>query len=82
MSAGKGSSPRPFSVPRNQYESQHEKIFGKRTRERYIPPPIHLPYGGSQCDEMVMGARGDGSSINGEKVGKSGATKSVDGKKK
>ena len=30
---GKGSKPRPFSVPREQYSSNHETIFGK-----YIPP--------------------------------------------
>jgi hypothetical protein len=40
MSAGKGSNPRPFSVPLDQYEKKHEAIFGKRERPRYVPPPI------------------------------------------
>ena len=31
--AGKGSKPRPFSVPREEFGSNHETIFGK-----YIPP--------------------------------------------
>lgn len=39
MSAGKGSAPRPFSVPRDQYERAHESIFGKRERQQYVPPP-------------------------------------------
>ena len=31
--AGKGSKPRPIVVPKEQYDSNHETIFGK-----YIPP--------------------------------------------
>ena len=31
--AGKGSKPRPFSVPKDQYDNNHETIFGK-----YVPP--------------------------------------------
>jgi hypothetical protein len=30
--AGKGSKPRPFSVPKDQYDNNHETIFGK-----YVP---------------------------------------------
>lgn len=41
--SGKGSAPRPFSVPREQYDSQHELIFGKRERKQYVPPPLPEP---------------------------------------
>lgn len=28
--SGKGSAPRPIEVPRDQYESEYERIFGKK----------------------------------------------------
>lgn len=40
MSAGKGSSPRPFDVPREDYEASFDRIFGKRERVPYVPPPL------------------------------------------
>lgn len=32
--AGKGSKPRPLSVPRKKFEENWDRIFGKRTSER------------------------------------------------
>lgn len=38
---GKGSGPRPFSVPLDEFAANHERIFGKRPpRPRYVPPPL------------------------------------------
>jgi len=35
MSAGgKGSKPRPLSVPRKQFDENWERIFGKKSREK------------------------------------------------
>ena len=30
---GKGSNPRPFDIPRKQYEDNWEKTFGKKKKE-------------------------------------------------
>jgi hypothetical protein len=39
--SGKGSNPRPFDVPREVYESNHDRIFGApKPKERYVPPPL------------------------------------------
>lgn len=38
--AGKGSGSRPMEVPREVYESNHDRIFGKRERKQYVPPPL------------------------------------------
>jgi len=32
--SGKGSRPRPFSVDRKTYESNWEKIFGKKSKKK------------------------------------------------
>jgi hypothetical protein len=32
--SGKGSNPRPFSVPRKVYEDNWEKIFGKNVKDK------------------------------------------------
>jgi hypothetical protein len=32
--SGKGSKPRPFSVDRKTYESNWERIFGKKTKQK------------------------------------------------
>lgn len=31
---GKGSNPRPFEVPRKQYEDNWEKTFGKKQKDQ------------------------------------------------
>ena len=31
---GKGSKPRPLSIPRKQYDENWERIFGKRKNEK------------------------------------------------
>lgn len=36
----KGSNPRPFDIPREVYESNHDRIFGKRERKPWTPPPL------------------------------------------
>ena len=33
--SGKGSSPRPFSVPRKKFDDNWDRIFGKKTKEKY-----------------------------------------------
>jgi hypothetical protein len=38
--SGKGDTSRPFDVPYEQYEANHEAIFGKRERRVYVPPPL------------------------------------------
>ena len=38
--AGKGSRPRPFSIPLEELGNRHEQIFGKKVKERYVPPPL------------------------------------------
>jgi len=39
--AGKGSRPRPFSVPLEEYNKNIDAIFGaKPPKERYVPPPL------------------------------------------
>ena len=32
--SGKGSAPRPYSVPRKVYENNWDKIFGKKTKDK------------------------------------------------
>ena len=32
--SGKGSKPRPLSVPRKQFESNWDKIFGKKAKKK------------------------------------------------
>lgn len=32
--SGKGSNPRPFSVPRKVYEDNWEKIFGRKVKDK------------------------------------------------
>lgn len=41
--SGKGSAPRPYSVPREQFDANHEAIFGKRERKQWVPPPLPKP---------------------------------------
>jgi hypothetical protein len=53
--SGKGWTPRPFSVAREVYESNHEAIFGKRERRQYVPPV--LP--GKEQQQAVMDEKGD-----------------------
>jgi hypothetical protein len=37
----KTSRPRPFSVPKEQFDSNHETIFGKKPpRTQWVPPPL------------------------------------------
>jgi len=39
--AGKGSRPRPFSVPLDEYNKNLDAIFGEKPKkERYVPPPL------------------------------------------
>jgi hypothetical protein len=39
--SGKGSVPRPYSVPQEEFDRRHEQIFGKREpKPRYVPPPL------------------------------------------
>ena len=39
--AGKGSRPRPYSVPIKDFDSSYDNIFGKKeTKERWVPPPV------------------------------------------
>jgi hypothetical protein len=38
--AGKGSRPRPYSVPLKEFDSSYDNIFGKKeTKEQWVPPP-------------------------------------------
>lgn len=32
--SGKGSSPRPYSVPRKVYDDNWDKIFGKKVKDK------------------------------------------------
>jgi len=42
---GKGSRPRPFSVPLKELDERHEVIFGvKAKRDQYVPPPLPEDY--------------------------------------
>lgn len=39
--AGKGSRPRPFSIPLDEYNKNLDAIFGEKPKkERYVPPPL------------------------------------------
>lgn len=39
--AGKGSRPRPFSIPLEELGDRLDNIFGKKPpKERYVPPPL------------------------------------------
>jgi hypothetical protein len=39
--SGKGSKPRPFSVPQEEFNNSFETIFGKKeSKPRYVPPPL------------------------------------------
>jgi len=39
--AGKGSRPRPFSVPLSEYNKNLDAIFGEKPKkERWVPPPL------------------------------------------
>jgi hypothetical protein len=38
---GKGSNPRPFSVPQKDFDNSFETIFGKKEpKPRWVPPPL------------------------------------------
>ena len=38
---GKGSRPRPYSVPLKEYDSSYDTIFGKKDpKPRWVPPPL------------------------------------------
>jgi hypothetical protein len=38
---GKGSRPRPFSIPLSEYNDKLDKIFGEKPKkERWVPPPL------------------------------------------
>ena len=38
---GKGSNPRPFAVPKEEFDKSFESIFGKKPpKERWVPPPL------------------------------------------
>jgi hypothetical protein len=40
---GKGSRPRPKSVPLEQFDASFNNIFGKKEpKSRWIPPPIEI----------------------------------------
>ena len=37
---GKGSRPRPYSVPLKEFDASFDDIFGKKeTKEQWVPPP-------------------------------------------
>ena len=37
----KGSRPRPFSIPLEEYNNNLDKIFGEKPKkEQYVPPPL------------------------------------------
>lgn len=38
--SGKGSAPRPYSVPPEEFGARFDSIFGKRERQEYVPPPL------------------------------------------
>ena len=39
--AGKGSTPRPFSVSQDEFDKRFDTIFGnKPKKEQYVPPPL------------------------------------------
>jgi hypothetical protein len=41
--AGKGSRPRPYSVPFKEFDSSYDNIFGKKeTKEKWVPPPTEI----------------------------------------
>jgi hypothetical protein len=37
---GKGSKPRPFSIPQEEFGNRIEAIFGKKERKQWVPPPL------------------------------------------
>jgi hypothetical protein len=38
---GKGSAPRSYSVPLEEFDRRHEAIFGARpVKQKYVPPPL------------------------------------------
>jgi hypothetical protein len=38
---GKGSKPRPFSIPQEEFGNRIEAIFGKKQpRPQWVPPPL------------------------------------------
>lgn len=40
---GKGSGRRPTFVPQAEYEANYERIFGKKEKVRWRPPPLSDP---------------------------------------
>ena len=39
--AGKGSKPRPFAIPKDEFDKSFENIFGKKTpKQPWVPPPL------------------------------------------
>lgn len=36
----KGSNPRPFDIPRDQYEANRARIWPDKPKERWVPPPL------------------------------------------
>jgi hypothetical protein len=50
--SGKGSHPRPYSVPQEEFDARHERIFGRREpKPRYVPPPLPQPKEQERNDE-------------------------------
>ena len=39
--SGKGSRPRPYSVPKEEFDNSYDTIFGKKEpKPRWVPPPL------------------------------------------
>ena len=56
----KGSRPRPFSVPMEQRDANHETIFGKKPpKEQYIPPPLPTEEKEESKVEWISGDNND-----------------------
>jgi hypothetical protein len=55
---GKGSAPRPFSVPREEFGNNHETIFGKkppRVPYVYVPPETEYQAPDTDVKDSVQG---------------------------
>lgn len=37
---GKGSGRRPMFIPQAEYDASYERMFGKRERRKWDPPPL------------------------------------------
>lgn len=61
---GKGSAPRPFSVPHDDFAANFDRIFGKAEPVEEIDEPEVEPEDEDDEDEICSGCNGSGEGMH------------------